>query len=164
MKRIKLAIGNVNRRKISVLVDNEDFELLSKYSWYSDSHGYAITSKKPNGKRIRILMHRFIMSPSKGMEVDHKDRNRLNNQKSNLRICTVTQNRRNIGRNKVNKSGYKGVSWHINTNMWETRINFNNHKLFIGYFKSKRHAALAYDLWAKELHGEFAGLNFPLHI
>lgn len=66
-------------------VDDDDFALLSQYRWY-ENEGYAITYYK--GKRIR--MHRLIMGVPDGVDVDHRDTDKLNNQKSNLRLCTLT--------------------------------------------------------------------------
>ena len=135
------------------LVD-DDFEWLNKFKWCSESSvGYARNRKL--GK-----MHRLIMGNPLGKFIDHINHNTLDNRKSNLRICTNRQNHQNTLIHKTNKVGYKGVSWH--KSKWETRIRFNDKKLYIGEFNNKLHAAMAYDIWAKELYGEYASLNFPL--
>src|ERR1044071_1696611 len=82
------------------LVDDSDFERIRQYKWYYND-GYAITYHK--GKRIR--MHRLIMNAPDGVDVDHRDTNKLNNQKSNLRLCTTTQNNRNGILRKDNSTG-----------------------------------------------------------
>lgn len=61
---------------------------------------------------------------------------------------------------KTNKSGYKGVSWHVPTKKWRARISINKNQLLIGLFTNKIDAAMAYDKYASEYFGEFAYLNF----
>ena len=111
-------------------------------------------------------MHRLIMNAPKGIDVDHRDikdpDNRINNQKSNLRLCTLTQNNQNGKIRKNNTSGYKGVGLERSTGHWRPVIYANGKGYYCGQFLDKRHAALAYDLWALELHGEFASTNFQV--
>ena len=71
-----------------ILVDDNDFELLSRYDWKLNAGGYAIASILGNP----ILMHRLILNCPVGMVVDHIDGNRRNNQKKNLRIVTNAEN------------------------------------------------------------------------
>lgn len=82
-------------------VDTEDFELVSKYSWhYRD--GYAVTkTKRPDGKRVTLQMHRLVMGTTDPLViVDHKDRNRLNNTRDNLREFTPKENANNMVTNR----------------------------------------------------------------
>jgi hypothetical protein len=158
MKRIKLG-GKYGLDKFA-LVDDEDFDKFNKYKWHSTKKGYALhtdTSVKP---KKNILMHRLIMNCRKGLEVDHIYHNTLDNRKQNLRITTRIQNHQNTIIHKINKSGYKGVTKHKHSGKWESRIKYQGKKLHIGLFTNPRHAALAYDMWAKELFGEYAYLNF----
>lgn len=138
-------------------IDDEDFELVSRYSWYFND-GYALTYHK--GKRIR--MHRLILKTPKHSKTDHKDRNRLNNQKSNLRICTTQQNNRNITMRRDNTSGYKGVFLDKSTGHWKPVVYVNGKPKTCGQFKDKHHAALARDLWATFFHKDFASTNFTV--
>ena len=101
-------------------------------------------------------MHREIMNTSKGLQVDHIDHNGLNNQRSNLRNCTASQNRMN--KICTSRSGYKGVS--LNEGLIQSRIKINGNTRHLGYFKTKELAAKAYDIAAKKYQGEFANLNF----
>lgn len=106
-------------------------------------------------------MHSFIMSPPVGFIIDHKDHNGLNNQRSNLRICTYEQNQYN--RKKCRKkcsSIYKGIYWHKRDKKWIAKIRVNNERICIGYFNDEIEAARAYDIKAKELFREFACPNF----
>jgi len=141
-------------------VDDEDFEWLSQWKWRYD-RGYAGRRTKVNGKRCTIFMHREIAQTPDGMETDHrKTGETLNNQRSNLRVCTVAQNQANRGLAWNNTSGYKGVSYHRAKKKWRARIKAGGGKLIqVGYFPNAEDAAHAYDAAARQLHGEFAYLN-----
>ena len=97
------------------LIDDEDFELVSQYTWYAgwDSHTksyYACTKiKKETGGHTLLQMHRLIMNAQKGEQVDHINHNTLDNRKSELRICNASENQHNQGKYSNNTSGYKGV-------------------------------------------------------
>jgi len=157
MKRIKLTQGKW------ALVDDSDFERLNQWKWFADKQGntfYAVrNSATINGKQTRIRMHRVIMNTHEGMETDHADRNGLNNQKHNLRICTKSQNRMNRKKYVKNSSKYKGVTWAKYAKKWRARIQINIKAIFLGHFLLEEEAALAYNKKAKELFGEFAYLN-----
>lgn len=161
MKKIKLTQNKY------ALVDNEDYEPLSKYSWYivkSFNNIYACRHTIKSDivvKRCHVLMHRQILKVTGKYNVDHINHNSLDNRKSNLRVCTHAQNSRNSRKNINNTSGYKGVYWSTVGNSWMAYIKYN-YKLFnLGYFKDKKEAARSYDKKAKELFGEYAYLNFP---
>jgi hypothetical protein len=118
-----------------------------------------------NVKNSALLMHRAVMNAKKGELVDHKDGNGLNNQKSNLRLCTNRQNLANSQKAR-GKSRFKGVYWNTARGKWQAQIGagFRNGKLaveYLGRFENEEEAARAYDRRAFELHGEFAVLNFP---
>jgi hypothetical protein len=134
-----------------------DLELVSQYSWY-ENKGYAVTYSK--GKRIK--MHRLIMKAAPGQAVDHKDTDKLNNQKSNLRFCTTTQNNRNGVLRKDNPTGYIGVTVDPSTGHFRPNIYKDGKAVSFGQFLDKYHAALARDLWAVDMYGEFASTNFPV--
>lgn len=143
--KLKLQTGNY------AVIDESDYELVSRYKWYED-HGYARTSS--NGKKI--YMHRLVMgSPSS--QVDHINRDRLDNRKANLRVCSDLQNKWNLPKQKRNKSGYKGVTRH--SNLWRATIVVNGKQKSLGYHKEKLDAARAYDKAALEYFGEYAAIN-----
>jgi len=159
MKEIKLPQDKI------CLVDDEDFELLSNKKWHilkGKNTVYVQTHSKINGKDTKDYMHRIIMKLDKydKRQVDHTDGNGLNNQKSNLRICTSSQNTGNSKKQSNNTSGYKGVFYHKHSKKYQVQIMKNGKLTACGYFKTKEEAALAYDKKAKELFGEFAKLNF----
>lgn len=135
------------------LVDNEDLEKLSKYSWYKHSEGYAVT----NINKKYTLMHRFLLNAKRNEVVDHINGNKLDNRKSNLRLASPAQNMMNSrGRNK-----FKGVSkTQSKTSPWRATIKINQKSIHIGAFKTELEAAYAYDSKAREIFGQFAKTNF----
>lgn len=109
-----------------------------------------------NGKQTTLRMHRLLINASEGMEVDHKDGNGLNNQKSNIRLATRSQNRMNRPKQSRNTSGFKGVSWDKTHKIWMAYITLNNVQKNLGYFKSKEDAYKAYCKAGIKYHKEFA--------
>ena len=137
------------------LVDDVDYDGLSKSSWCF-SHGYAY--RKDHHKTV--YMHRQILGYPKA-RVDHKDRNKLNNIRSNLRILSRSGlNQANAERRSDNRSGYKGVCFDKRRSKWNAEIQANKKRKSLGAFTSAEEAAKAYDKAAKKLFGEFACLNF----
>jgi hypothetical protein len=156
MKTIPL-MKSIEVSKIHIaLVDDYDYEYLSRFVWYY-TKGYAIR-KGTFGETIS--MHREIVNVPKGMDVDHKNGDRMDNQKSNLRIVTRQQNNWNSANKRNSSSEFKGVSWHSTTKQWRAAIRIDGVKTLIGTFKDERHAAMAYDIAAKDIQGEYARLNF----
>jgi hypothetical protein len=148
MKFIELSKGYKTK------VDDEDYEWLSKWSWHFHPGGYAIAWVDTR----KVLMHRLIMKTRKGKDTDHINGDKLDNQRSNLRICTRSENLRN--KHKIlAASGFKGV-FKGNPGYWQTMITFNGKAHSLGHFREKRHAALAYDIWAKDIFGAYAHTNF----
>lgn len=142
------------------LVDDVDFPQVSKFTWqYNRQKGYAQRQKVKDGRITSVSMHTEIMGTPKGMVTDHINRNKLDNRRSNLRICTHAQNMANQGAQKNNKSGYRGVHWHTKRLKWKAQIQLMGKTICIGFFDNKEDAALAFNQKAEELHGEFAYLN-----
>ena len=157
MKKIKLT-----KNKIA-LVDNEDYESLNKYKWYASEVKGVFYAKRnvlrSNKGQETILMHRVVLPSPIELDVDHIDNNGLNNQKSNLRVCTRSQNIMNSSLSNKNKSGYKGVSWHKGNNRYMSYIKLEYKQIHLGSFSDPIDAALAYDVAAIKYHGEFAKTN-----
>ena len=154
-KEIKLTRG------FSTIVDDDDFEWLSKSNWHCNANGYAVRkASKKFGRQKDIFMHREIIKTPDGMETDHINGNKLDNRKDNLRICTHAENGRNAKMRKDNTSGYKGVYFHKRDKHWVAQIDARKKQIFLGYFNTAQEAASAYDEAAKKMFGEFAKLNF----
>ena len=149
-----------NKGRIA-LVDDDDYERLNGYKWYNSTDGYIQRSiKKSNEKWMIWMIHWDVIGkPIDGQQVDHRDGNKLNNCRSNLRICSNAENGMNRGMNKNNSTGYKGVKWNNASNKWIALIRTNGKQMYLGSFNDKIDAALAYNDGAKKYHGEFAQLN-----
>jgi hypothetical protein len=142
-----------------ILVDDEDYAWLSQYRWYwSESRTGFHIHTQIEGRRQEI--HRLIL-PTEAQTVDHRNRNRLDNRRCNLRPATFSQNQANRDRLRNNTSGYKGVHWLKAIQRYQTRIKYCRKLRYLGVFDCIREAARNYDVFALLLFGEFAVLNFP---
>jgi len=143
-----------------VIVDKEYDHLLQAYNWYS-ARGYVVRSDYSDKTAYQLRIHREILGLKRNdkRQVDHINGNKLDNRKSNLRICTQKQNNLNKAKYVTNKSGYKGVSWKKTSQKWCAQISVARRVLHIGLFDTREAAAEAYNKKALELHGEFARTN-----
>jgi hypothetical protein len=142
------------------LVDDEDYERLSKIVWYA--------SPKPNGsayafnpgykEQPRVWMHREVISAPKGLLVDHINHNGLDNRKDNLRLATNQQNQFNSRSHKNATSKYKGVSWDSKKKKWRGYISINKERVHLGWFDDEETAVAEVVKQAKIYYGEFANV------
>jgi hypothetical protein len=159
MKLIPLANGGFT------IVDAADYDDLVQYRWLLSRNGKRFYVRRfekvstPEGSKQKcIYMHRQIMTPPDGMDVDHRFGDGLDNRRENLRICTRVQNSQNSRKRATSK--HKGV-FKTHNNKYAARIYLNGAKTHIGVYEHSEAAARAYDQKVKELFGEFANLNFP---
>ena len=150
----------LNHGRIALIDINDAPEVL-KYKWHGwkskkGKSYYVCRGKKVNKKQTIILLHRFLLNAKKEELVDHKDRNGLNCRRKNIRIATRQQN--NINSVQYNPLGFRGIT--ENKNKFLAGISYDNKSIHLGTFNDAKSAARAYDKKAKELHGEFAILNF----
>lgn len=148
------------------LVDDADYGLVMRYRWHvnrvssSRRKPYAVTDVPSAATKCgytSLSMHKLITGYAM---TDHRNRNTLDNQRSNLREVTNSQNQMNaVGRG--GSSQFKGVRWRKDRSKWVATINLNYKRMRVGSFADETEAALAYDRAARELFGEFALLNFP---
>lgn len=146
------------------IIDTEDLPLVTQHSWYVKEYArlkYAVREVKSGGKKHTIKMHRAIAKANPGEAVDHINGNGLDNRKSNLRICTGSQNAMNQRPQLGRTSKYKGVYRHKGKNKWIASIGINRKVKSIGSFNTELEAAKAYDNEARKLFGEYARVNFP---
>jgi hypothetical protein len=140
---------------MSAFVDDADFDLVSQYKWYPIKHRNTFYARTNIGKRASLLMHVLLV----GKYRDHKDRNGLNNRRSNLRPATHSQNRANSKLYRNNTSGYRGVSFHAKQDAWHAKIVVEGRRIWLGAYLTAESAARAYNEAAREHFGEFASLN-----
>jgi len=153
MQQIELTQG------MFALVDDEDFEELNQFNWCF-AQGYAVRKITISGKRQNQGMHRLITNCPDGFEVDHINHDMLDNRKANLRVCRHSENVYNQKvRTYAKTSVYKGVYFHKRDGKWIAQIQLNNKRKFLGYFTNEIDAAIAYNVAAIELFGDFALLN-----
>lgn len=162
MTKIPLTMGLV------ALIDDEDAERVMAFKWTAAASParkgkcYAYRMQRDAAKKQRaILLHRFIMNAPSGLDVDHKDNDGLNCQKSNMRLATRSQNNQNMIPHGA--SGFKGVylhSAHQRKKRFQAKIKIDQKDISLGYYATAEEAARAYDKKAAVLFGEFARLNF----
>lgn len=138
----------------TVLYDEQDHELITSKKWrIVMGWGKAEYASSSKGS-----MHRLIMRCPKGLLVDHKNHNTLDNRRENLRICNRSENMWNR-KSTCGISKYKGVVWYKNANKWSAGIWQYDKRTYLGLFETEVEAAIAYNKKAAELFGEFACLN-----
>lgn len=127
-------MGQITLQKGICLIDDNDLPLVTGgLNWYVDVRGYAVRNYfLPNGRKTIQYMHRLLMETPVGMHTDHINGNKLDNRRTNLRVCTPSQNILNSKLSKSNNSGVKGVS--RSRNRWKARIMINRKDITIGYF------------------------------
>lgn len=157
MKRL-LAYSEKNGNKY-VKVSDQDYNMLKEYRWNVEKSGHTFyASTKIKGKKVR--MHRMIMHDIGELQVDHINRNGLDNRRENLRKATKDQNRANSGKMRDGvRRRYKGVHFHKGNDLWVAVISIGGKNKTLGYFKTAREAAVAYNKAALFYHKEFAYLN-----
>lgn len=150
------------------MVDDEDFDELSKHVWYAqprDHTWYAVRNTGVGPRRRLLMMHAVIAgyagtrSTKFSVSADHLDHNGLNNQRANLRLATPRQQAQNRRPLPGGTSRYKGVSKH--RRKWQAEIKDDGRRRCLGQFDSEEDAARAYDAAALTAYGQYAFLNFP---
>ena len=146
-----------------IQVDDCYYEYLNQFNWGIDNKGYPISGMN-KGSGSYFGLHRVVAELA-GMDtsnlIDHKDRNPLNNQVSNLRPANKSQNCSNAIKSPGQYSEYRGVSYNKRRGKYTAQIKKQMRKVHLGTFENELDAAKAYDKAAVEHFGEFAVLNFP---
>lgn len=162
MKTISLSQGK------EAIVDDADYDHLNQFKWSAQRieksgcviyYAYrTVWSRQQPKTQKRIFMHRALMAAPTGQQVDHKNRNGLDNRRENLRICTPGDNQHNSGPRRGGSSQFKGVHW--TRYGWSASIKPPTGTKHLGYFLHEEDAARAYDVEARKQYGEFAYCNF----
>jgi len=146
-----------------VLIDDEDYERVCKIKWHikdkkkaeKGQYYFCYTDRK-NGRKT-LYLHRYIMNCDKynGKDVDHINGDRLDNRKSNLRICQHSLNTFNQLKSSRNKTGYKGVHVNKDTKKYVAQIGVAGRTIYLGSFSCPQEAHDAYCEASKKYHGEY---------
>jgi hypothetical protein len=165
MKKIPLTKGQV------ALVDDDMFDYLNQWKWQAylapNNKYYARRSSRNSiGHRDEIRMHRLVIGALAGQEVDHINRNTLDNTLHNLRLCSRSQNNINSAPRSYSQSGLKGVCKRIHkkSTIWEAGISMNGKNIYLGTYNSPLLAVEAYNAAATKIYGEYAYLNTKVMI
>lgn len=144
----------------SFTIDDEDAHLLCGWKWFIEKREeiFYVRGYRTDGSNVsRHYLHRVIMSPPmRSIRVDHKDGNGLNNCRSNLRLCTATQNNANRFRRQTKTSKFKGVHFETWSGKWRAEVHCEGKHFRLGRFSNPEEAAAAYIKKATELFGDFA--------
>lgn len=148
----QFGIGYTTNTGKRFIFDKEDFNLLKDYAWFENDQGYIITSLR--GRSMR--MHRMIVNCGDNDIIDHRNRNRVDNRRCNLRIATRQLNGMNRGANKNSRTGIKGVSFDTRSKRYVARIVVNGVSIHLGTFKTQEEAQSARQTAEERYFGEFA--------
>lgn len=132
-------------------IDLDDLEKVKKITWCSNGNGYFVGTIKNK----KIYLHRYIMDCPDGMDVDHKNHNKFDNRKSNLRIVNRSQNMMNKSKRSDNTSGVTGVRFNKDINKWTATINENKKYHYLGSFDNIEDAIQARIDAEKKYFGEY---------
>jgi hypothetical protein len=145
------------------IVDDDLYPALVFWKWHfsagrTGEGGYAVHRIKIGRHWCNLKMHRFIMQAGERDIVDHIDGDKLNNQRSNLRLVDTAKNNQNT-KKQIGKSGYRGVNFNERDQLFNATISFGGRNQYIGSFLTALDAARAYDQRALELYGPDAMTN-----
>ncbi len=127
----------LKKETVMVFIDDELYEKIPKKGWWINSYGYAVHQKCIAGKKINTYLHHLVLPVKTGFDVDHINRNKLDNRKENLRYVTRAQNIYNMSEKKNNTSGKRGVSWDKQHKKWRAYIGGSKSRKELGLYSSK---------------------------
>lgn len=157
-KQISRSQIQLSRGKLA-LIDEDNFEYLNQWKWQFDSHGYATRRQwiaGGKGKTIKVYLHRLVMDNPVKNKVDHINGNKLDCIRTNLRVCTHSQNLMNRGKNINNTSGFKNIFFDRVRNKWRVEIKVNYKPIYIGRFTNKEDAIKEQIVAEKKYFGEYS--------
>ena len=130
--------------------DLEDYDKIKTYCWYLSNNKYLAAGNK------NLLFHRLIMNCESNMVVDHINHNKMDNRKSNLRVCKQNNNSANCKVSKNNTSGVTGVCWNNKRNKWEAKIMVNRKTINLGRYNNFEEAVVARKQAEEKYFGEYS--------
>jgi hypothetical protein len=130
-------------------LDDDDYERVERFRWYLTPKGYAwsllqepgVSWGRLKGKKWQML-HREVMGlkPGDSRRIDHKNQDKLDCRKSNLRYATKAQNQQNVGARRDSKSRYRGAIYHRQSGRWNARVTLNGKTHSLGYHDTDEEA------------------------
>lgn len=149
----KIILYDINNNECGrAIIDIDNVEAVKDFKWHKNADGYAETSL-PNNTHLRL--HRFLLDAPDELDVDHKNRKRLDCRFDNIRLCTKLENNRNVSVRKNSKSQVRGV-YEDNYGKWVSYINVNKKKIHLGYFTNIEDAKEIRIKAENKYFGEFA--------
>jgi AP2 domain len=162
MKRIPLTKG------FEAIVDDADFANVNQYKWHASKSGsdwYATRQIVWNGRKRKIRLHRFLLGlpPGRIPEVDHLNRNTMDNRRQNIHPISASENSQNRKKRADNNHTYKGVTFSKRRNCWVAQIRANGKTICSSGHATEIDAARAYDVLSNQYHpnGHNNGLVLP---
>lgn len=157
-----MALIKLTNSRLLFRIDDEDIEISLGKIWRISTKGYAATVVKTGNKSELVYFHRLVMGLTSrdGKIIDHINRDKLDNRKANLRVCSFKENARNRGRRKNSKYPYKGIEKCSRTSSLYACLVKEGVRYRSGPQKSVEDAAREYDKLALKHFGEFAFTNF----
>lgn len=164
MTRAPQIVGPIARVALTkgheAIVDADMADVVGHFVWHASVRKHTVYAA--TGHSTKKLLHRVIASAAfgdgalTGMEIDHVNRNGLDNRRDNLRIVTRSQNMCNAKPRKMSASGYRGVTWSKAKSKWLAQIQLHGKKRHVGFYDDPKEAADAYERARAELHGGYA--------
>ena len=152
MRTIRLTKGYVTK------LDSADFILFGKLKWSASVCKGGLVYAKTGGGSKRKILHRLILDAKDGQIVDHVNGDTLDNRRANLRLVTKWQSNTNQGKHgKGTSSIYKGVTTY--GKKWGVHIRSEGKNIHLGLYDTEKDAALAYNVAAQFMHGQWARYN-----
>ena len=127
-----------SKYRVPFQIDSTDLDIVSQYNWDIDGGGYPRTAF--DGRRMRLHLLLLGKAPT-GLEWDHIDRDRLNNQRSNLRAVTHKTNLRNLGIRSTNTTGVAGIRFRYGR--WTAYIRVDGVQKHLGSYRTLTEAKQA---------------------
>lgn len=144
----ELIMYDKNLKESVALIDLDDIPKISKYKWHKRDNLYV------NSHKVDRL-HRYLLNAPSNLDVDHINGDRLDNRKSNLRLCTRSQNNMNKSEQRNNTSGHRDVSWSKSNSKWNSRITVNRKTINLGYYDDILEAIKVRQQAERQYFGEF---------
>lgn len=134
---------------LTFTIDDADFKLVKDKVCYQHNMGYVMIGSNS--------LHRLLLDVKDPYQlVDHINKNKTDNSRANLRLCSAQQNAYNKGVYKTSQTGFKGVHFYKPRDKFVAYINFEGKRKHLGYFATAEEASIAYASASHKFHGEFA--------